>query len=343
MNARDLRAKGKEMKKVMMTAALVAFVSAASASWTTYSLPTATDSYSWALGHTDDGRFIYANNGTFYRQDTFGSGSVTTYANSPGSSVGPSFIAAGGSTAVAGTGGWTASPLLTFAADDTAGTSFSTNGVSLQNYVGRMRDSNSFYVGGANGTGGNHSLSYVTLDGSQNKVVIDNISTYSCGFAVDGSGNLYVGDNDDGKVYYFAKSQLDNAIAGSALAITDGAEVANFGSGGQIGSLAVDGNGVLWAAGWMDNGITSYDPNLDQYYDWTPGHASTSYLVDTFSKDGTDYVAFVSNSGIGDGSDVIYGIADAQIVPEPSTVILMAGGFGGLVWFRRRRKYFFRG
>jgi hypothetical protein len=30
-------------------------------------------------------------------------------------------------------------------------------------------------------------------------------------------------------------------------------------------------------------------------------------------------------------------------VPEPSSVILMIGGFGGLIWFRRRRKYFFRG
>ncbi|MDF7801140.1 DUF4465 domain-containing protein [Pontiellaceae bacterium B1224] len=30
-------------------------------------------------------------------------------------------------------------------------------------------------------------------------------------------------------------------------------------------------------------------------------------------------------------------------VPEPSTAILAAGGFAGVLWFRRRRSYFFRG
>lgn len=30
-------------------------------------------------------------------------------------------------------------------------------------------------------------------------------------------------------------------------------------------------------------------------------------------------------------------------VPEPSSVLLMLGGFAGMVWFRRRRKYMFRG
>ena len=30
-------------------------------------------------------------------------------------------------------------------------------------------------------------------------------------------------------------------------------------------------------------------------------------------------------------------------IPEPSSVVLMLCGFGGMVWFRRRRKYFWRG
>lgn len=344
MNARDLRAKGKEMKKLTLAAIVSAVsVGALADAWTTFNLPTATDSYSWGLAHTSDGRFVYANQGTFWRQNSLGSGAVTQFANSPGATTAPSFIAAGsGSTAVAGVGGWGASALQTFSVNSSS-SSFTSSTFTLQNFSGRMRDENSVYVGGGNGAGGSHSLSYVALDGSANKVLIDQISDYSCGFAMDASGNLFVGDNDDGKVYFFSKLQLDGAIAGSSLTVGDGTEVADFGAGGKIGSLAVDANGVLWAAGWQESGITSYDQGTGSYYNWTPGFDSTSYIVDTFSDGANDYVAFVSNTGTGNGSDVVYGYADVAAVPEPSSVILLVGGFGGLVWFRRRRKYFFKG
>lgn len=330
------------MKKLMMAAATTAFASVALASWTTYSLPTTSVDYNqWSLGHTASGEFIYGENGTMWKQDAFGASAHTQYANTPVAGATPSFISTSGGAGLIGQGGWAASSLMTFTPGNTA-SSFTDTGVSLQNYAGKMRDANSAYIIGGNGTSGSNNLTYVALDGSVNKTLINDISQYSCGFAMDASGNLYVGDNDDGHVYYFSKSQLDAAISGSSLEITDGSFVVDFGTGGDIGSLAVDDNGVLWGAGWNHNGLVSYDTGSDSFYNWTPGHDTTHYIVDTFSAAGSNYVGFVSADGFAQGSNVVYGFADVQAVPEPSSVILLVGGFGGMVWFRRRRKYFFR-
>ncbi len=93
------------------------------------------------------------------------------------------------------------------------------------------------------------------------------------------------------------------------------------------------------------------------------------YLADYRSSDNSqDYIlddwGWVDLSGLGSNvtslaftlssSDTSYGYMNTpsyfaldeltyEAVPEPSTVLLVAGGFGGLAWLRRRRKYFFRG
>lgn len=312
--------------------------------WTTFSLENTTAPYNtWSLGHTDNGQFVYAENGSVWQQDAFGAGAHTAFSDGLAGGANPSFI--DGHYSVMGTGGWGPEPLVTFDSSNT-GASFLTTPTSIQSYDGRMRDAAGAYVVGANGTFGQYSasntLSYVALDGFSTKTIINDISAYSCGLAMDNAGNLYVGDNDDGNVYFFAKSQLDGAISGSALEITDGSFVVDFGEGGDIGSLAVDDNGILYGAGWNHSGIVSYDPNDDSFYTWQPGYDTSHYIVDSFSFGGSNYVAFASASGSAAESNVLYGYANMEAIPEPGTITLMMLGAGGMVWFRKRRKYIFR-
>lgn len=312
--------------------------------WTTYSLENTTAAYNtWSLGHTDNGQFVYAENGSVWQQNSFGAGAHTAFSDGLAGGANPSFI--DGHYGVMGTGGWGPEPLVTFDPSNT-GASFSATPTSIQSYDGRMRDAAGAYIVGANGTFGQYSesnsLSYVSLDGVTTKTIINDISEYSCGFAMDSGGNLYVGDNDDGKVYFFAKAQLDSALSGSSLEITDGSFVADFGEGGDIGSLAIDDNGVLYSAGWNHSGIVSYDQADEAFYTWKPGFDTTHYIVDSFSFGGSNYVAFASASGSGAGSDVLYGYANMEAIPEPGTITLMMFGAGGMVWFRKRRKYLFR-
>lgn len=329
------------MKKTFLATALCGALtlSPAYGSWTTYSLPDTTAAFNtWALGHAD-GRFLYAENGTVYRQDSFGNGAYSQFSNSPGAgNADPSFIAAGSSTSAAlGKGGWSSSTLVSFDPSNT-GSGFTETSYTLNNYAGAMRDASSLYIAGANGTGGSNNITYVSLDGTVNQTLIADVSQYSAGIALDMNGDLYVGDNDDGSVYRFTSAQLADAInAHTALGIADGAYVCSFGSGGNIGSLAVDANGVLWGAGWAANGIQSYDPDTGSFYTWKPGFDTSHYLVDTFSNNGTNYVAFASASGFGSGSDVLYGLADADVVPEPASVLLIALGGTFIAGWRRFR------
>jgi hypothetical protein len=327
------------MKKIIALSAPLTLAAgmAAATPWTTYNLPDTTAGFNtWALGHTSGGEFIYAENGIVYRQNSFGNDAYTQYSNSPVSGADPSFIATGSSTSgVIGKGGWGASALASFDPSNTAST-FTDTSYTLSNFAGEMRDASSLYIAGANGTGGSNNIVYVTLDGTVNQTLIADVSEYSAGIALDNSGNLYVGDNDDGKIYKFTSVQLSDAItAATALEISDGTYVCDFGSGGNIGSLAVDANDVLWGAGWAAAGIQSYDPSTDSFYAWKPGYDTTHYIVDTFAQNGTNYVAFASASGSSSGSSVIYGFADTQAVPEPASVLLILLGSMGIAGYRR--------
>ena len=46
--------------------------------------------------------------------------------------------------------------------------------------------------------------------------------------------------------------------------------------------------------------------------------------------------------GFGMNTPAYFAMDNMDVIPEPGTATLMLCGFGGLVWFRRRRKYFFR-
>ncbi|AKJ65612.1 PEP-CTERM sorting domain-containing protein [Kiritimatiella glycovorans] len=338
--------KGHGLTRVLTVALLLAVAATSMAeTWTTYTLPDNAGLFNtWALGHTTSGQFIYGDHGNLYVQDAFGGSSYTEYDNSPVAGTDPAFITTyDADTAVLGKGGWGASALVSFDPSDT-GTAFSSGSFTLQGYRGVFHDETSMYIAGANGNeytngfgGFSNNLMYVALDGSTSKVIINDYSQYSCGFTKDSLGNLYVGDNDDGRVYKFTAAQISGAISGDALEITDGELICDFGLGGDIGSLAVDADGVLWGAGWGHTGLKCYDQDSESFYTWTPGYDTTAYLADTFSYGGSNYVGFASADGSDPGVDVMYGFAEVGAVPEPATMLLLLPGMGGILALRRRR------
>jgi sugar lactone lactonase YvrE len=323
---------------VVVALATVSVVSQSSADWTQFSLPNLSDAFSpTALVNLPDGRYVFANQGTYYRQDAFGAAGYAAYNNvSPGSAADPSFMAVWDAThSIAGGGGFGASDLYRFDPSSLSAPTFVAQGLSLQNYSGVFRDATSLYVGGANGTGSTHSISYVDLNSATTKVVIDNISTFSCDFARDADGNLYVGDNDNGKVYKFTATQLSLAISGSALAISDGAFVHQFHNG--LGTMAVDGEERIWSAGFAANGLQMYDPNSNTETTVIPGLNNANYKVTTFSVGGQDYVAYTDEANpFQAGTAQYYGF---EAIPEPGTLGLTFSGLAMLaVWRRKQRR-----
>ena len=324
---------------VVVLAAAFAAVSLASqtfADWTQFALPNLADVYSpTAIANLPDGQYIFANEGNYYLQNAFGSPGYTAYTNtSPGNNADPSFIAVWDSThAVAGGGTYGPSDLYNFNPSSTSNPSFTANGLSIQNYSGLYRDANSLYVGGLNGSGGTHAISYVNLTTETTKVIIDNISTYSAGFAEDAAGDLFVGDEDNGNVYEFTAAQLGLAISGSALAISDGTFICQFDNG--IGTLAVDAQGRIWSAGYAVNGLEVFDPSTDTQTDVIPGLTNANYMVTTFSVDGQGYVAYADQLDPSQaGTAQYYGY---EAIPEPGTLDLTSVGLVALGACRRKR------
>ena len=320
---------------------LLVFSSSSSAAWTEFGLPSLSGAFSpLAFSHLPDGRYLYGEGNRFYAQDVWGGAAYSEFANVPGS-IDPSFIAVSSSSqAVAGGGGFGSSPLYTFDPGNLATPAFAATSFTIQNYQGVFKDSSSLYVAGLY-SGFTHGVSYVTLDGSVNKVILTNVSTFSAGFTIDALGNLYVGDTDDGKVYRFTDAQLSGAISGTPLSLADGQLIYDFGDGGHIGTIAVDALGRLWAAGYLSNGLRVYDPNLGQEATYVPGLDNANYSVSTFSRDGQSYVSYVNqaNPFVG-GTAMAYGyeLANTLVVPEPAAgILVLLGGAGlmGLGWKRR--------
>ncbi len=309
------------------------------ASWTQFGLQPLSGAFSpFAMGHLPDGRYVYGEGNSFYAQDAWGSAAYSTFAGVPGG-VDPSFIAVRSDTsAVAGGGGFGESALQTFNPSDLLTPAFAATSFTIQNYQGVLKDSSSMYIAGLY-EGFTHGVSYVALDGSINKVILTNVSTFSAGFTIDGFGNLYVGDTDDGTVYLFTDAQLSAAISGTPLSLADGQLVYDFGEGGNIGTIAVDGLGRLWAAGYLHNGLRVYDPNLAAEASFIPGFDNSSYSVHTFTRDGSSYVAYINQENPFAGSTAMnygYDLANNLVVPEPAAGLLVALGAFVAGWRNRR-------
>lgn len=323
----------------LVAALLLGGQSALHASWTVETLPSLpVDFASYRAAQMSNGSVIYGTSNQLSRGSATGSPfSLQSYTGAgAGTPWDPSSISLYSDTLGAiGAGTFGPSSIYLFNPSDLATSFTPISSLSLQNYTIAFRDANSLFVGGNNGSGGSHAVSYVTTNGLVNKVIIDNISTYSGDFAIDLAGNLYVSDNDDLKLYKFTASQLATAISGPALAITDGQYLTTL---SKNGSLAVDGLGRIWSSGYQGSGLDLFDPLAGTTTALLPGLNNSNYVVQTFLSGGESYVGYLNAGGYLAGASLTYGTQKASaVVPEPSSgALLMAAGLAALA--RRRRR-----
>ncbi|MEQ1860639.1 MAG: PEP-CTERM sorting domain-containing protein [Chthoniobacteraceae bacterium] len=320
-----------------LAAAITLAVSPVRAAWTSLSLPDlAVDFGSYQGAHLSDGRLIFGSKNDLDRQSLFqtsGSVQLDDYANAL--TWDPSSVRLFGDTlGVIGAGGFLGpSQLFTFDPSNLSTPFAPIPGVTLQNYSVHFRDAASLYVGGQNGTGGRHSVSYVTLAGTQ-RVLIDDISTFSGDMALDAAGNLYVSDNDDLALYKFSAAQLSTAIAfQTTLTLAEGLYLTTL---SRNSSLAIDSLGRVWSAGFQGSGIEMFDPGNGIVTAFTPALPNTNYVVSAFSVAGAGYVGFINAGGFAQGSSLTYGFDLVEnLVPEPGSAASLL--LGMLVFARRRR------
>ncbi len=323
--------------------ASTAFGSLSVGQWTKLSLPPLAQPFgTYRAAHTPEGLLVYGSNNDLDRQATFGSAVLEDFANA--SVWDPSDVAVFSATLGAlGGGVFPGGNVLLFDPSNLA-TPF-TQIAALQNYSMEFRDANGLYVGGANGSestasGKMHSLSYVPASGSPSKVIVDNISMFSADFAVDLQGNLLVADNDDGGLYRFTPVQIAAAILGSPLTVANGERLTTL---VKTGSLAVDGLGRVWSAGFQGPGIDVFDPANGVSFTHYPtgGTAAadnTNYVVNTFNRAGDSFVSYINAAGADTGSALTYGYDRAAVlVPEPSSALLLLGSAAFVVARRRSR------
>ncbi len=301
------------------------FCASPARAWITLDLPDLVSSAphfgAVSIAHLADGRYVFGNNNSLYVQNSFGASGNTALATPP--NVDPSFIAVlNDTTAVVGSGQFGSLPVYQFNPSNPASPGY-TSIASLQNFGGAPAGASAVYVVGANDSGGSNSVSYVTTGGAQ-QLVVDPAGGFSAGVAVDPAGNLFVGDNDTNSVYEFTYAQVQNAITHSTqLTFGDGALVHTF-ADDVVGSLAVDAQGRLWAAGFGADGLFFWNPTTNQGGVMNPEANGGQYTLSAFSTGGSDYVNFVWQAGFTTGDSVVYGYDTVQNVPEPASSVWLA-------------------
>lgn len=315
----------RQRKAVATLVLLMVGAAGASAAWTTIPLANTVNWGNTAIGHLDDGRFVYGHSGEILRQDVFGASAASVYTNSPSGDVG--FL----TSKYYGSGAWGGGPVASYASNNLA-SAFTTIG-SYQCFHAANYGASGLLIAGT--SGGNSDIFHLS-EGNVATTLIDNFSTYSGGIAVDGSGNLYVADNDDQGIYFFDAAEIAEALAGTPLLITDGDLVANL---GVSGSLAVDSaTNRLYAAGWQLDGIQVYDMATHESGSLVPGLANSNYQVMTFGDGEDAYVGWLNRSGWNGGDTLTYGydLASAVTIPEPTTWGLLGLGLATLAVARRK-------
>jgi hypothetical protein len=299
-----------------------------------------------ALAHLPDGRFVLGVQGRLYMQNAWAAPALTQMLNG-GVLFDPSFIAVrDGSQALLGTGGASFTDptgVKLFNPATPAVPVQSTSLASLQNFTGvywrsSVSSREGWIIGGANGPTFGHTLSFISTDGSVSGIISDEICSYSSGIAVDAAGNVYaglfeVGDigpiEDTNKVLRFPVAQVDAAVAslgtGSPVRVPRAAGVAVYQFDGTS-TIAVDGLGRVWAAGYETQQVQVFDPATGGMRRLTPDHPAISgstdvlYQVRSFERNGEPYVAFLAqDEGGGNGRPIYYGQARARDIIVPAS------------------------
>ncbi len=310
--------------------------------------------FSIVFAHLPEGRFVLGQQGKVFVQPTFGLATITEVAAN-GRTFDPSFIAVRSATsALLGAGGnfgaisglhpFNPSAPVTGVAPAYASTA--------QNYVGIYWKSptsalEGWLIGGANGPSGpflGHNVVFVNsttiganAPGSIRGAVTQELSSYAAGIAVDAGGNLYTAlyelegtdeESESDKVLRFSAAQIETAIQavinGSPAPLARGASafVHKFDS---ASSIAVDGLGRVWSAGFKVERLQVFDPATGRVRTLEPVHApilgasTRGYQVSTFTRSGTPYLGFLAYDLYGTPSTpVIIGNAPAVDVSMPS-------------------------
>lgn len=320
---------------------------ASSAEWTSLNVGKLNDSgiFSTVFAHRSDGRFLLGSQGALTLQKTFGSAAQSPF-KTGGLAFDPSFLALrDDSNALLGQGGFFGpSGLHSFQPSSPAIPISSSPLATLQNYAGAFwRHPSSgregWLIAGGNGTGGMHNITFVSLDGSHVGAITSDLSTYSAGMAVGSDGALYAAlyeldgspnAADADKVLKFSASEIDAAVAAviagspAPAARSNAALVHQFSSASAI---AVDSQQRVWATGWKISAIECFDPATSQTRSFTPDHPTitgaagpAAYQVQTFSRNGINYVAYLATDSWGTpGTPIFYGYKpEAELtVPQP--------------------------
>lgn len=308
--------------------------------WISLSLPNLASTFaSYQMDNLDDGRLVFGTTNQLYRQTTFQttgtSVSLSPYTNISPNTWSPSSISLLDDThGVIGIGSGAPGQIYTFNPSNLATSFTAIPGTTIQDYSLLYRDSAGIYVGGANGTGFKHAISYVSLSGATNQVLIDGVDTYSGGMALDSAGNLFVTGSPNNLLYKFSAAKLSLAISQQqTLTLADGVPLATLEASSTI---AVDALDRVWVAGYGQTGLRMFDPQNGLFTSFTPGLANENYVVGTFSDGSHNYVSYLNAAGFSQGDALTYGFDRVEnLVPEPGSGALLLVGLA--VFLRRRR------
>jgi Putative Ig domain/Calx-beta domain len=292
------------------------------ADWTSHPVaPLNGTSYSTALSHLPDGRYLLAIDSQFYLQQTF-AGNAKSTLTAPGLTLDPSFIAANPTGQIlVGAGGFAGASGLYLATPPApiGGPAIAT----LQNYSASWwqhptSGRSGWIIGGGNGgafagpfgPSQRHNLTFV--NGSVSGAIVGDLCDYSAGVATDALGNVYAALSEDSqgpnaaeseKVLKFTAAQIDAAVAAviaaapAPVAASAGSLVYQFQG---ASSITVDALGRVWATGYQIQDLQCFDPATNALRRLRPDHpnlgsgTNPSYLVDCFSAAGADYISYLA-------------------------------------------------